>query len=202
MPLAATTLTLPCHKARSAPVNGLARLEEALDMSGYQIMRDLSADEYAELKNDIAERGVLVPVEYDEDDNILDGHHWVKACQALGIMTWLKITRSRFTAEEKHRYARKLNLASWHLNQAQRRELIEARLKETPEKSDRQIAESLGGNHETVGAQRARLVASGDVAKSAKSTDTFGRKQPRRRKYQFNDNMSEGRRASHQDRAA
>ena len=171
-------------------------------MSGYQIMRDLSADEYAELKNDIAERGVLVLVEYDEDDNILDGHHWVKACQALGIMRWLKITRSRFTAEEKHRYAHKLNLARWHLNQAQRRELIEARLKETPEKSDRQIAESLGGNHETVGAQRARLVASGDVAKSAKSTDTFGRKQPRRRKYQFNDNMSEGRRASHQDRAA
>jgi hypothetical protein len=80
-------------------------------MSGYQIMRDLSADEYAELKNDIAERGVLVLVEYDEDDNILDGHHWVKACQALGIMTWLKITRSRFTAEEKHRYARTLTLA-------------------------------------------------------------------------------------------
>ena len=54
---------------------------------------------------------MLVPVEYDEDRNILDGDHWVKACQALGITTRLKITRSEFTEKEKHLYARTLTLA-------------------------------------------------------------------------------------------
>ena len=35
-------------------------------MNIYQVMPDLSAIEYSELKSDIEERGVMVPVEYDE----------------------------------------------------------------------------------------------------------------------------------------
>ena len=38
---------------------------------GYQLFPDLSPSEYEALKADIAENGVLVPVEYDEDGNIL-----------------------------------------------------------------------------------------------------------------------------------
>ena len=50
----------------------------------YQVMPPLSPEEYAALKADIATRGVLFPVEYDEDGNILDGHHRVKACGGWG----------------------------------------------------------------------------------------------------------------------
>lgn len=51
----------------------------------YQILPDLTEQEYEELKTDIEARGVMVPVEYDEDGNILDGHHRVKICEELGI---------------------------------------------------------------------------------------------------------------------
>ena len=40
----------------------------------YQVMPDLTPEEYAELKSDIASRGVMVPVEFDEAGNVLDGH--------------------------------------------------------------------------------------------------------------------------------
>lgn len=41
----------------------------------FQVMPPLSPDEYAELKADISARGVMVPIENDEDGNILDGHN-------------------------------------------------------------------------------------------------------------------------------
>ena len=38
-------------------------------MNNYQVMPDLTADEYAELKADIKARGVMVPIEFDEQGN-------------------------------------------------------------------------------------------------------------------------------------
>jgi len=74
----------------------------------------------------------------------------------------------------------------------QRRELIAAQLKETPYKSDRQIASSLGVTHPTVTAARSELETSGDVERFTTSTDTLGRKQPCKRKYQYVDESKEG----------
>lgn len=51
----------------------------------YQVMPELTPEEYNELKNDIQERGVMVPIEFDEAGNILDGYHRFKICQELGI---------------------------------------------------------------------------------------------------------------------
>ncbi len=62
-------------------------------------MPDLSPEEYDELKKDIAERGVMVPVELDEHHNILDGHHRVRICQELGIKDYPKIIRAGMTEE-------------------------------------------------------------------------------------------------------
>ena len=44
----------------------------------YQTFDLLTSDEYAALKADIAERGILVPIEIDETGAILDGHHRVR----------------------------------------------------------------------------------------------------------------------------
>lgn len=52
-------------------------------MSKYQVMPELTAEEYSELKADIAERGVMVPIEYDEQGNVLDGYHRLKICEEL-----------------------------------------------------------------------------------------------------------------------
>lgn len=62
-------------------------------MSDYQVMPGLSDEDFELLKLDIENRGVQVPVEYDDSGSILDGHHRVKACKELGISTWPKIIR-------------------------------------------------------------------------------------------------------------
>jgi hypothetical protein len=94
----------------------------------YQVMPPLTDEEYEALKADIAERGVQVPVEYDEDGNILDGYHRVRACQELGITDWPKVVRRGLTEEQKIEHALALNLHRRHLTREQRRELV-ARLR-------------------------------------------------------------------------
>ena len=145
-------------------------------------MPELTAEEYSELKKDILERGVMIPIEFDEFGNILDGHHRLKICQELGIKNYPKVIRAGMSESEKITHARKLNIARRHLTSEQKRGLIREQLKETPEKSDRQIAQALGVSHPTVAAQRRELEKIGDVEKFTTSTDTLGREQPRLRK--------------------
>lgn len=145
----------------------------------YQVMPDLTAEEYAELKADIARRGVMVAIEFDELGNVLDGHHRLRACSELGIADYPKVIRAGLSEDEKRAHARKLNMARRHLTQEQRRELIREQLRETPEKSDRQIAAGLGVNHETVGAQRKHLESTGGIRQFATSIGADGKERPR-----------------------
>jgi DNA modification methylase/ParB-like chromosome segregation protein Spo0J len=147
----------------------------------YQVMPALTDEEYAELKADIAARGVMVPVEYDEFGNIIDGYHRVQICRELGIKEWPRVIRAGMTEAEKLFHARKLNCARRHLNQEQKRELIKDQLAETPEKSDRQIAVGLGVNHETVGAARKELESIGEIPQCDRQTSD-GRTYPSDRK--------------------
>ncbi|HAS51144.1 MAG TPA: S-adenosylmethionine-binding protein, partial [Gammaproteobacteria bacterium] len=120
----------------------------------FQVMPPLSAEEYAELKADIQSRGVMVPIEYDEAGAVLDGHHRLKACTELGLKEWPSVVRLGMDEAAKRTHARKLNMARRHLNQEQRRGLIQAELKENPEKSNRQIADELKVSDHTVKAVR------------------------------------------------
>ena len=51
----------------------------------YQVMPGLSPEEYATLKADIAANGVRIPIDVDEEGNILDGFHRKQICDELGI---------------------------------------------------------------------------------------------------------------------
>lgn len=147
----------------------------------YQVMPGLTPEEYQMLKVDIAENGVLVPVEYDEEGNVLDGHHRIKICEELGIGEWPSIVRTGFTEEQKRAHARRLNLNRRHLTQEQKRELIRQQLVETPQLSDRQIAKDLGVDNSTVSAHRKRLVEEGQVLESNTSIGADGKEYPRYR---------------------
>lgn len=89
------------------------------DNHQYQLLPDLPADDYARLKADIAQRGVLVPVELDEHGNVLDGHHRVKIADELGI-EYPTVTRIGLAEHEKRLHAVSLNLARRHLTDAQK----------------------------------------------------------------------------------
>ena len=142
-------------------------------MKNYQVMPDLSSDDYNNLKADIGARGVLVPIEYDEDDNILDGHHRVRACTELGI-EWPRFVRKGLSEDEKRTHARQLNIARRHLNRDQKRELIAEQLKEAPERSNRQVAEGLGVDDKTVGTVRRDLEAGAEIPHHAERVGKDG----------------------------
>lgn len=145
----------------------------------FQVMPPLSPDEFSELKSDIQARGVMVPIEYDEAGNILDGHHRVKACKELGIKEWPSVVRLGMDEAAKRTHARKLNMARRHLNQEQRRGLIQAELKDRPQVSDRQIAKALGVSNSTVSVARKELVEKNQVCELHTSTGKDGKEYPR-----------------------
>jgi len=89
----------------------------------YQLLPALSEEEYQNLKADIAERGVMVPIEIDEDGNILDGYHRIKICDELGL-NYPVIKRQGWTEEQKIQHALSLNLNRRHLSDDQMAALV------------------------------------------------------------------------------
>ena len=146
----------------------------------YQVMPSLSPEEYAELKTDIASRGVMVPIEFDEAGNVLDGYHRLQICQELGIKDYPKVIRAGMTEAEKLTHARKLNIARRHLTSAQKRDLIGDNLKTSPEKSDRQHAQELGVSPTTVGKVRKDLEDKSQLSKMDTSIGADGKKRQRK----------------------
>lgn len=84
-----------------------------------QLLPDLSPEDFARLRDDIAERGVLVPIEVDEDGTVLDGHHRQRIATELGI-DCPRVVRSGMAIHEKRLHAVALNLARRHLTEAQK----------------------------------------------------------------------------------
>ena len=95
----------------------------------YQVMPDLGDAEYQALKSDIAENGVLVPIELDENGDILDGHHRLRAWEELrsegiDLADYPRIIRSNLTEEQKRNHARSLNVLRRHLSREQRDDVM------------------------------------------------------------------------------
>lgn len=91
----------------------------------YQVMPPLTHEEFEALKADIGSRGLLVPIEKDEQGNILDGHHRARACEELGITGCPVIIRSGLTEGQKIEHALTLNLCRRHLSKEQRLTMVQ-----------------------------------------------------------------------------
>lgn len=139
----------------------------------YQLLPRLSDEEYDALKADIAENGVRVPIDVDENGTILDGHHraWITA--DLGIDCPKRVVAD-LSDEQKRTHAVAVNVHRRSLSREQRRELIQRSLKADPQLSDRQHAARIGADHKTVGSQRSQLVASGEIPQSSLSVGADG----------------------------
>jgi ParB-like chromosome segregation protein Spo0J len=145
----------------------------------YQVMPSLGKEDFARLKDSIAEIGVQIPVEMDENGNVLDGHHREKACIELGIKHWPTIIRTGLNEAEKKAHARALNVNRRHLTREQKQALICDQLRDTPKLSDRAIAARLAVDHKTVARQRRSLAGRGEIPHVDRVIDTLGRKQSR-----------------------
>lgn len=60
----------------------MSTTEVTIDINSFGEMGD---EDYERLKQDIAARGVLVPIEYDSEGRLLDGHNRLRVCDELGI---------------------------------------------------------------------------------------------------------------------
>ena len=129
----------------------------------YQLLDPLPPEDFAALEADILERGVLVAIEFDEDDNVLDGHHRLAICRKHGITDYPTIVREGWTEEQKRTHSRRMNLARRQLSRAQKRRLIEDELRETPTSSNGKIGKMLGVDPKTVASSRSRLAAGGEI---------------------------------------
>jgi ParB-like chromosome segregation protein Spo0J len=75
----------------------------------YQLMDPLRDEERAALRADIAKRGVLIPVEKDDQGNTLDGHHREEFAAELGIPC-PTVTRTFATEQEKREHVIGINM--------------------------------------------------------------------------------------------
>jgi ParB-like chromosome segregation protein Spo0J len=87
----------------------------------FQFLPELAPDEYAVLKADIAQNGVLVPVEVDEHGTTLDGHHRVRIwselrASGMQVADYPRLVREFRSDDEKVEHALRLNLNRRHLD--------------------------------------------------------------------------------------
>lgn len=122
----------------------------------FQVMPDLTAEEYAALKADIKANGIQVPIIKDQHGDIVDGYHRQRVADELGVDTSGVTVVHEFKNDvEAREYAFKINLVRRHLTRVQLQELIRSEIARDGKASDRQIAKRLGGiSHNTVGAVR------------------------------------------------
>jgi ParB-like chromosome segregation protein Spo0J len=98
--------------------------------SVYQLMPALSEDRFQALKADIAQHGVLVPIEVDQSGMVLDGHHRLRAYRELrsegvGLPKYPRIVRQLASTDDKIAHALELNLNRRHLSMAERKAIAE-----------------------------------------------------------------------------
>ena len=148
----------------------------------YQVMPSMPPEQFEALKADIAERGVLVPIDVDEQGYLLDGHHRYRACTELGITDFPTVVRPGLTEEERRIFARKSNMLRRHLSRKQVRELIAEQLKDTPSWANNRIAQVLGADSKTVKAVRERLERTSEIPKLDKLVGADGKARPVKQK--------------------
>jgi AraC-like DNA-binding protein len=119
----------------------------------FQVLPPLSPEQFGALKADIAERGVLVPIEVDETGQVLDGHHRCRAWQELRtegvrVPPYPRVVRQLPDEHAKVAHALRLNLSRRHLSRLERAEVVAA-LRDR-HWSLRRIGGALGVSRETV----------------------------------------------------
>jgi len=129
----------------------------------YQVMPELSAEEYRALKADIKENGIIVPITVDGDGRIIDGHHRYKAAQELGIDDPPIQVRDDLNGDAKRSLAWRLNMQRRHVDGTTKKDLIRDRIEQLIErgidKTDDEVAEEMGCTQQWVSEVRETVVA-------------------------------------------
>lgn len=152
-------------------------LSDISEEEPYQVMPELSDEEYAAVKSSIKENGFrdTEPVEVvpDGDDYlILDGHHRVKACRELDIETVPAVIREGLSESERKSRAWERNMQRRHLDDAEKKGLIEDRIEGLMDqdgyKTDEELAEELAVSRSWVNEVRRQMANAGKIDADSK----------------------------------
>ena len=135
-----------------------------------------------QLRRDIRERGVLVPVIVAHDGEVLDGRLRMEIAKELGLKFVPKIVVGKLTEAERRDLRFCVNVYRRQLNQAQVRELIVWALRKAPESSDRSVAKQTGASHPTVARVRRELEEGGTIYHVDERNGSDGKHYPSARK--------------------
>jgi hypothetical protein len=131
---------------------------------------------FDELVADINANGMHEPIVLYEG-KILDGRNRYAA--------WLESTDiddappfTEYTGTDPRGFVISMNVHRRHLDQAQKRTLIEAVLRETPEHSDNRIASTIGVTDKTVTAVREKLESTSEIPKLERTVGKDGKSRP------------------------
>jgi ParB-like nuclease family protein len=131
----------------------------------YQVCEPLTPEEYEALKASIEEHGVRVPIEVDDEGNILDGHNRAEIAQLLQIPCPTTVKAGLKTPEEKRAYARTINCARRQMTPEKKQKILRDQIIETPELSNNWLAEIVGVACHTVISTREDLESGLHIAK-------------------------------------
>jgi len=167
-----------------------------------ELFPPMSSDELRELGADIVKKnGLVAPIALwrrnpNEPLQLLDGRNRLDAIELVtgrtvevgvpSLMAGDFLATNKVLMLDKSvepfAYVISANIHRRHLDAEQKRNLIAKLIKATPEKSDRQIAETVKASPTTVGTVRAEMEAKGDVSKLDTRRDSKGRNQPAKKK--------------------
>lgn len=146
-------------------------------MTAYQLLPGLTPEEYAALLADIAANGVRVPIDVDENGQVLDGHHRSLIAAELGI-DCPRRTVAGLTEAEKVAHALAVNVHRRSLSREQRRELLAVSLKSEPSASDVKHARRTGTSDKTAASVRRDLESTSEVPRLTERVGADGRTRP------------------------
>jgi ParB-like chromosome segregation protein Spo0J len=114
------------------------------------------------------------------EGKILDGRNRYAACLAAGID--LDECLTEYTGNDPRGFVISMNLHRRHLDQKQKRDLIEKVLRETPDHSDKRIADAVGVTDKTVTTVREKLESTSEIPKLERTIGKDGKSRPTKKK--------------------
>jgi hypothetical protein len=129
--------------------------------------------EFDQLRDDIAQRGILELIRLYQG-MILDGRNRYAAAKACGhTFTLDDFVQWEGTVTEAEAWVISTNLHRRHLTAKQKQEMVRARIRKSPEMSNRQIAKLLGVSHTMVADERDRTLNPPELKRFAEFKRTW-----------------------------
>ena len=141
---------------------------------------ELTEIEFEALKASIRETGrILVPVVVTSDGDIIDGKGRVRAAKELKITDYPCEIFDGLDPEEVRMRRLSLNCVRRHLSGEQKREIVKATLRATPDLSNNYLGELTGVDGKTVAQVREGLEATSEIPKLTAFRGKDGKTRPR-----------------------